>query len=116
MGSYLIIDGKENNTKSISYPMINLLRELLTEKKSLHGERVFAMTEEEVAEVLYGATELLSDEYSLKEYIERHSEEYGMDDDFKEIKENFEWIQRCFAKTLSEMVIYNKNNIVCEWE
>lgn len=116
MGSYLIIDGKENNTKSISYPMIDLMREILPEKKSLHGERVFAMTKEEVAKILYGITEILRDEWSLKDYIDNHSEEYGMADDFKEIKENFEWIHRCFAKTLSEMVICDKGKIFCEWE
>lgn len=116
MGSYLIVDGKENNTKSISYLMINLMREMLPEKKSLHGERVFALTQEEVAEILYGITEILSNEWSLKEYIDTHSEEYGMSDNFKEIKENFEWIHRCFAKVLSEIIIYDKRNILCEWE
>lgn len=116
MGSYLIVDGKENNSKSISYSMINLMREILPEKKSLNGERVFAMTQDEVAKTLCGITEILSDEWTLKEYIENHSEEYGMDDEFEEIKENFEWIHKCFAKILSEMIICDKRNILCEWE
>lgn len=116
MGSYLIVDGKQNNSKSISYPMIDLMREMLPEKKSLNGERVFAMTQEETAKVLYGLTDILSDEWSLKDYVDNHSEEYGMNDDFEEIKENFEWIHRCFSKVLSEMVMLEKRNILCEWE
>lgn len=116
MGSYLVIDGKENNSKSISYPMIDLMREILPEKKSLRGEAVFAMAQEEVAKTLYGITGILSNEQTLKEYINNHLEEYGMNNDFEEIKRNFEWIHRCFSKTLSEMVIYEKRNIICEWE
>lgn len=116
VGSYLIVDGKENNSKSISYPMINLMREILPEKKSLYGERVFAMTQDEVAKTLYGITEILNNEWTLKDYIKNHSEEYSMDDEFEEIKENFEWIHRCFAKILSEMIICDKRNILCEWE
>lgn len=116
MGSYLIVDGKENNSTNISYPMIDLLRELLPEKKSLHGEKVFAMTRDEVAVTLYAATELLSDKLELEQYIAGHSESYGMHDDFEKIKTRFEWIQQCFAKTLSEMILYDKDNIVCMWE
>lgn len=116
MGSYLVVDGKENNSKSISYLMIDLMREILTEKKSLYGEKAFAMIQEEVAKVLYGTVELLSSEQTLKEYISNHSEEYGMSNNFEEIKQVFEWIHRCFSKVLSEMVILEKRNILCEWK
>lgn len=116
MGSYLVIDGNENNSKSISYSMINIMRGMLPEKKSLNGEIAFAMTQEEVAKVLYGITKILHDKLSLKDYIDNHSEEYGMDDVFGEIKENFEWIHKCLSKVLSEMVMLEERNILCEWE
>lgn len=116
MGDYLIVDGKENNTKSITHLMVSLMREFLPEKQSLHGERVFAMTQEEVAKTLYRITEILSNNCTLKEYINNHSEEYGINNDFEEIKENFEWINRCFAKVISEMIICDKRNIICKWE
>ena len=52
MGSYLVIGEKENNSKKLSCQIINLLREMFPDKRSLFdGERVFALTKEEVAEV-----------------------------------------------------------------
>ena len=116
MGSYLIVGGKENNSKSISYSMIVLMREILPEKKSLYGEIEFVVKLKEVAKILYGINDILSNEWTLKEYIRSHSGEYGMNNDFEKIKDDFEWIHRCFAKTLSEMVVCNKKKVVCEWK
>ena len=116
MGSYLVVDGKKNNTKSISYPMITLLREVLPDKKSLSGEEIFTLTKKEVSIILYNVSELLSDNDLFKKYIEKHSENYGMNESFEDIKDAFEWIQMCFAKTLSEMTIEDKRFICCEWE
>lgn len=116
MGSYLVVDGKKNNSKSISYTTIDLMREILPEKKSLNGERAFVMTKEEVAKVLYGITSILIDEWFLEDYINNHSQGYGMRNNFDEIKEDFEWIHRCFSKVLSEMVMMKKRKILCEWE
>lgn len=116
MGSYLIIDGKQNNTKSISYPMINLIREILPERDDLNGAETFLLTKEEVAGVLYGIAELLGEEGMLEDYIDSHSGDYGMHGGFREIKGNFGWIHRCFSRVLSEMVICDKKKIVCRWE
>lgn len=116
MGSYLIVNGKENNTKSISYPMINLLREILPEKKSLFDCNRFTLTKIDVATIVYNTTELLEDDDLLACYINRHSNDYGMDRDFESIKKVFEYIQRLFAKKISDIVICDNFSIICEWE
>ena len=117
MGRYLIVDGKENNTKIISYSMINLFREIFPEKKSLSGEDVFAFTQKEVAAILNNSTQLIKDDELLKQYIDKHSDDYGINDKkFEDIRETFIWIQICFSEILSNMVFYDRSAICCEWE
>lgn len=117
LGRYLIVDGKENNTKIISYPMINLFREIFPEKKSLSGEDAFAFTRKEVAAILNNSTQLLKDDELLKQYIDKHSDDYGIKgEEFKDIKEIFERIQRDFAEILADMVFHDRRCICCEWE
>ncbi len=117
MGSYLVVDGKENNTKSTSCSMINLFREIFPEKKSLSGEDVFVFTQREVATILNNSTQLIKDDKLLKQYIIKHSDDYGIKGEkFKYIKEFFEWIQRCFAEILSDMVFNDREYICCEWK
>ncbi len=117
MGSYLVVDGKENNTKSTSCSMINLFREIFPEKRSLSGEDVFAFTQSEVAAILNNSTQLIKDDKLLKQYITKHSDDYGIKGkEFKYIKETFKWIQRCFAEILSDMVFNDRGYICCEWK
>ena len=116
MGSYLIVDGKENNTKSISYPMIDLMRDILPEKNSLSGEDAFALTTREMATLLYNTTQLLKDDELLESYMEKHRECYDVKDaTIEDVKDTISYIHRLFAEVLSEMVYDDKRTIVCEW-
>lgn len=113
MGGYLRISGNCNCTKSTSHLALNMMREILPDKQSFLWGRIFSLSLEEVAEVLKGVTDIVSHDYTIEEYLRRHSDEYKMDD-FEEIKEDMWWIQCCFAKTFADMVLLESRYIRCE--
>ena len=116
MGRYLVVDGIENNSKCISYPMIDLIRNVLSNDKKLFGEDCFVLSQMEVADILYSANNLIGNDDLLKKYIEHNKESYHMNAPFEEIKDVFTSIHYTFSKVLAGMVFYEKKNIICEWE
>lgn len=116
MGSYLVVNGYENNSKAISYPMIDLMREVLPDKKSLTGEEVFAMTKTEIAEVLSVCVPLARNEGGITDmYIEQNPDGYGLNKETDEVMRTFSTIEGILARVLSDMVIEGDNAVVCEW-
>ena len=116
MGDYLIVDGIENNSKCISYPMARLIVAVLPEKDVYSGERSFLLKQKEVADILYIVNELICNDDLLQAYIDKHKGEYYMNSRFEEVKDVFTTIQQTFAKVLSRMVYFDIDVIVCLWE
>lgn len=116
MGDYLIVDGIENNSKCISYPMAQLIVSVLPKKDVYNEERCFLLKQYEVAAILYTANKLIRDDDLLQSYIDKHKGEYNMDSGLEEVKYVFTTIQQTFAEVLSKMVYYDNDIIVCQWE
>lgn len=116
MGSYLEFADKENNSKSISYPMSTIIREVLPGKenpnKYIHG---WILKRKHVAALAMFTTNLLADDDVLETYIMSHKEEYGFNNDFGTIKERIREIHNIFTTTLIEMVLDKRKRIEAIW-
>lgn len=121
MGSYLVVDGRENNSKGISYPMINIMRQILPDKKSLFdGERSFTLEKDEVAKILYNLNLITRDDNTLKNFFET-IDCYGLEknESFEDKKETVLGIQNCFTDVLCCMILNyeeERERIICYWE
>lgn len=115
MGRYLIVDGIENNSKCISYPMARLIGTVYP-KKDVDNDDGFVLNQKEVANVLYSVNKLICDDKFLQNYINYHKDDYNMNSKFEEIKDVFIIIQQTFAKVLSRMVLNDTPCISCLWK
>lgn len=115
MGYYLVFNGKENNTKSISYPMGAIIRDVLP-KDMEEDEYGWMLKKKHVAALSKFTMFLLEDDNNLRNYIDDyHKDDYGFDDSFEEVKETIEWIHNCFVETLIEMVLDKQKYILAKW-
>lgn len=116
MGSYLEFDDKENNSKSISYPIATIIREVLPDKENpneyTHG---WILKRKHVAALAMFTTNLLADDDVLRTYIARHKDEYGFKDDFETVKKRIQEIHNIFTTTLIEMVLEKHKRIEAIW-
>lgn len=116
MGRYLTVNGIENNAKSISYPMMTLIREICTGNEDVANEEmVFILSTKEVTSILQIVIGLLEDDGLMKEYVAGHFENYGMNQGLEEVKRVFKQIYTCFEKALSEMNLHDMEEIFCYW-
>ncbi len=111
MGSYLVFNKKENNTKSISYPMATIMRDVLPHTEKEYG---WTLKKKQVAELVSFTLNLLIDDEDLQEYVKLHREDYGFTK--RNFKETMEIIHRDFTETLVEMVVYKMKRIDVRWE
>lgn len=116
MGSYLILDHRENNTKSISGLMADIIRDIVgPAPECLQGS--WALTRESLSKCTIAATSLLDDESKFKLYIEKHKTHYWVTSgNFKENKEKLQWVVNCFAVTLADMTLKDKGLVLAWWE
>ena len=114
MGYYLEFDGKENNTKTISYPMANLIRDLFP--KVPENDWGWKLKKKHVAALTYFTRILLESDKLLKSYIDEDNDWYGFEDcEYEEIRNNIDWMYRCFADTLARMVLKKEKHIKAVW-
>lgn len=111
MGSYLVFNKKENNTKSISYPMATIIRDVLPNTEKEYG---WTLKKKQVAKLVSFTLELLDDEEILQVYINEHKENYEFN--CEDFRETLKKIHKDFVETLVEMVFQKQKYISVEWE
>lgn len=70
MGSYLKVGGEEMNSKCNTSVAIDLMRKVLPEKKSLYGEKVFALSVNEMTEVCAVSCNITASPYDVKDVVD----------------------------------------------
>lgn len=120
MGSYLVVNGIENNSKQTSSAMIDLMRQMLPDKKSLHGESIFALSPEELAEVTASATMFARDPYLAVDFVQCVYQEgvycpFKNKDDVDDIEETYTKIALIFSQALSYVVMEDAEGVICSW-
>lgn len=111
MGRYLVFNGRENNSKSVSYPMATIIRDVLPDTEKEYG---WTLKKKQVAKLAAFTMGLLEDNEILQAYIHKHEENYGFD--HKNFRKTIEKIHKDFLITLIEMVIQKQKSIDAEWE
>lgn len=114
MGSYLNFGGIENNCKSISYPMANIIRDVLPEVEQ-NGHDGWKLKKKHVAKLAKFTNMLLNEDGLLENYIDNHKNDYGFDDTVEKIEERFKQIHHDFTTALIDMVINKKKYICAKW-
>lgn len=112
MGSYLVFNKKENNTKSISYPMATIIRDVLP--KDLEKEYGWSLKKKHVAMLVSFTLDLLKDDDNLQEYVNLHTEDYGFG--HNDFQETIKRIHQDFTETLVEMIFNKMKYIDVKWE
>lgn len=114
MGSYLMFDRRENNTKSISYLMAAIIRDVLSNVSE--KEYGWRLKKKHVACLISFTIELTDQDELLQSYIDSHENVYGLKDEFIEVKNRMWWIHKCFVETLVSMILNKEKYIMAKWE
>ena len=120
MGSYLKVNTFEINSKYKSRILIELMRELLPNKRSIqpdsdNDERVFAVTQEELAITINSLFNLIEDRICLNNYIKNHPDDFRTEEEYEYIIEDLKMLRNILTKTLVWMVMDDESNTVFEW-
>lgn len=115
MGWYLEVNDRENNSKSTSFQLAYIIRQILP--NVVETDYGWILNKRHVAALGYFTYLLLLNDRDLKKYIEENPNCYGFDGNyyFEGIKNNIEWMHECFADTLIEMVLYKEKTIDVRW-
>lgn len=118
MGSYLVVNGIENNSKQASGAMIDLMRNALPDKKSLHGESIFALSPNELAEVTASAVTLARDPHLAVSFVQGVYQEgaycpFKDKDDMDDIEDTYVRIALIFSQALSYVVMEDAEGVIC---
>lgn len=114
MGSYLVFDRKENNTKSISYLMATIIQDVLSNVSE--KEYGWWLKKKHVASLISFTVDLVDQDELLQSYIDSHEDVYGLKDEFEEIKNRIWWIYKCFVETLVSMILNKEKYIMVKWQ
>ena len=115
MGSYLKFDGRENNSKSISYPMGTIIREIkkrydVNDKYILEDEKGFSISKKGLAFIVSYSSSLIEDETWCKKHIYKY-----VDTDTFETS-IYDTLYTIWTEVLCEMILLEKKRIRADWE
>lgn len=113
MGYGLKIGSREINSKSIAYPMGNIIRDILLDVEET--DFGWKLKKKHIAELASFTWLLLEEDDALKYYINEHKDFYGFDDSFEEVKENIQFIYICLTNTLIDMVLFKEKCVKVRW-
>ena len=113
MGYGLKIGSREINSKSVAYPMGNIIRDILPDVEET--DVGWKLKKKHIAELASFTGILLEEDDALKYYINEHKDFYGFDDNFEEVKENIQFIHICLTNTLIDMVLFKDKCVKVKW-
>lgn len=110
MGSYLKFDGEEINSKSISYPMADIIRTVVPATEN--GNHDFMLSREDLCLLIE------STRHGLMNYSDEELKEWEIFKGEKttDIRAVLNIIDTTFVLALVKMVRYDINKIIAEWQ
>lgn len=122
MGSYLVFDGNENNSKTISYAMADIMRIIkeeshIEDEHFLEANREFKISQKGLAKLCVVLTKIL--EYETLDDMDEESwfvehEVYQCKNPGFVLVVNL--IYRIWTESLCQMILYERNYICAKWE
>lgn len=114
MGRYLVVENSENNNKSISYLMADIIRDIAG-NENFEGD--WHLSIENVAKCVIAAKSLFDSDAKLRIYIDKHKDNYwATSNSLEEIKKYLWNIFGCLADNLAIAILYNKKFLTVWWE
>lgn len=114
MGRYLVVETTQNNSKSISYLMASIIKDVAG-NENFNGN--WHLSQESIAKCIIGARSLLQSEDKLKAYMKKHEDNYWTtSSSTEEIKLHLHYIIGCLAENLSHSILSNSPYIVVWWD
>ena len=116
MGRYLVVNDQENNTKSISYLMGDIIRDIIGTENATTFDG-WKLTRTDLSKCIIATESLFESEEKLNIYIDRHKDTYWASvSKPEEIRNNLQWIINCFANNLALMILNNKRHTDVWWK